>query len=70
MVDKLDPSQSFNAQLRRAGRTLDGEDASDFKNIQDSLIKAKKQKQVSNREAQKQMAVLKQNQEAELLSER
>ena len=51
VVDKLDPSQSFNAQLRKAAKNISEEEACNFKNVTDSLLKAKKDKMNSAREA-------------------
>ena len=67
VVDKLDPSQSFIAQLRRATKQMDNEDAAAFKNVQESLIKAKKDKMSNARDLHKQLAAQKQaEEEAEL----
>ena len=56
MVDKLDPSVSFSGQMRRAANEMDAEDPMNFRNISESLIKAKKDKMNNVREAQKQLA--------------
>ena len=65
IVDRLDPSQSFNAQLRRATKMMDDDDAATFKNCQESLLKAKKEKLNFVRDAQKAMAAKLQQEEAE-----
>ena len=44
VVDQLDPSQSFNAQLRKAAKNMSDEDATNFKNVTDSLLRAKRTK--------------------------
>ena len=49
VVDKLDPSINFNAQLRMATKTI-ADDPSNFKNITDSLFTAKKDKLNTQRE--------------------
>ena len=51
LKEKLDPSQSFSAQLRKATRAIDQEDPNNFRNVTDSLIKAKKDKLNTVREA-------------------
>jgi len=51
-IDKLDPSINFNKQLRRAINKID-DDATNFKNCQESLIQAKKDKLSTVRDAQK-----------------
>ena len=65
-VDKLDPSINFNKQLSKAAKDLyqDGE-AEDFKNCQESLNKAKKDKMSSVRDAQKAIAHKMQQEELE-----
>ena len=62
-MDKLDPSKSFVGQLRQATKQLDETDNSNFKNVQDSLIRAKKDKLTRVREAQKMLAARKQQEE-------
>mgnify|MGYP000079434404 CR=1 FL=1 len=57
VVDKLDPSQSFVGQLRKATKMMANDDPQNFKNVADSLIKAKKDKQSTVREAQKQLTI-------------
>ena len=49
---------------------MDSEDATNFRNVTDSLIKAKKDKQSTVREAQKQLAFTKQQEEAAEAAER
>lgn len=65
VVDQLDPSQPFLAQMRKATKGMNDEDADCFKKVQDSLVRAKKEKLNAVRDAQKQLAATKQQEEQE-----